>query len=524
MDLKLIFSLIAITVILFILIKQGQKAQLPPLEPFSGRPVVMIVIDSMMDQPLQEAIQLGRAPAMKYLKEHGHYYPRVVSSFPTMSVCIDSTLLTGTTPNKHLIFGLTYFHKQEQRMVNFGTGLRESITFGIKDVLTDSLMKLNQQFLSKEVETIHEAYKGATASINAIVYRGRFEQKLKAPWIANLFGFMPRTISTLAPKFFSFGALKKLDPKSGHDQAWFGYGINDKFSRMELVSLIKNDRLPPFSIIYLPGNDDYVHRKGVSEIKGIEKADQEIQEILHAFPTWEEAIQNVTFIVMGDSGQANMIPDQNQAFIDLRQLFSRYTIMPIKQKHPEKKDQLVLCVNERMAYVYVIDDQLSLQEVIEELKKESRLDIISWHDDQYIYVISGQMEGLLKFKTNGEYRDEYGQSWELEGDLSILDLTVQDEKQIQYGVYPDVLLRLSGVMETADRVVVITCSPGYEMVGESSPAHKGAAHGSLHHLDSLVPMIVCGTDTQPENLRFIDFKKWILQLIEAPKEGHTSST
>lgn len=55
------------------------------------------------------------------------------------------------------------------------------------------------------------------------------------------------------------------------------------------------------------------------------------------------------------------------------------------------------------------------------------------------------------------------------------------------------------------RYVVITVKPGYELVGESSPTHiGGAAHGSLHEKDSLVPLLVSGTDTRPKTLRIVD--------------------
>ncbi|MMZ63033.1 hypothetical protein D1872_252690 [compost metagenome] len=62
---------------------------------------------------------------------------------------------------------------------------------------------------------------------------------------------------------------------------------------------------------------------------------------------------------------------------------------------------------------------------------------------------------------------------------------------------------------------MVTASPGYELVGENSPTHlNGGGHGSLHKQDSLVPMIVTGTDTAPKHLRIVDIKDWVLQLIQ----------
>lgn len=504
--------------------QHGAKAELDGHSAASGKPVILLLIDSLMDVPLQEAIQLGKAPALKFLKEHGQYHPRVVTGFPTMSVCIDSTLLTGTYPNQHRIYGLVYMDPLEQRMVNLGTGLKETLRFGVRTVLKDSLLRLNQTCLSPDVKTIHEEFAGPTASINALIYRGHHEHKLTAPWLGWFTGLMPRTILTMAPPFFSLGALAKIDRHSRPTDIFHRYGFHDTFSRNELAYLLKSGQLPPFSIVYFPRNDEYVHKKGTSEIKGIAKADEELSAILDMFPSWDEALNQVNWILMGDSGQAPIIPNHQQAYIDLRKRLKPYRIMPIRRKKPRAKDQLVICCNERMAYIYVLDEQLAIEEVVDVLKQERKLDILAWNEGEYISCASGQTEGKLRFKAGGEFVDEYKQTWSLEGDLAILDLTVNERKQIEYGTFPDAMARLNGVMNTANRVIVVTVSPGYEMVSEASPTHAGAAHGSLHHLDSSVPMIIAGTDTQPEHLRVIDLKQWLLTLLKGSGDRETEQT
>ncbi|TCS96633.1 alkaline phosphatase family protein [Hazenella coriacea] len=509
---------VVVVIVLWLLVSPNRNIEpVPSLPPSSRKPVILIIVDSLMDQPLKEAIAMGKAPAFQFLKKHGKYIPQVVSPFPTMSVCIDSTLLTGTTPNQHHIFGLCYMHPTEKRMVNLGTGLRETIVFGSKQIVTDSLTRLNQDFLSKDVTTIHEALDQPTASINAVVYRGPFEHTLRSPRLAVLFNLLPRKIATMAPQIFSYGSLVQTSTHSQKASAFFRYGMNDRFAQMELSSIIANKQLPAFSIVYLPDNDGDIHLKGTSEIKGIIQADQELQTILHSFPSWEDAIQQATFIVMGDSGQTNLLPDKKQSYIDLRQILKPFSIMPIRQKKPSEKDQLILCLNERSAYIYV-SENVSIEDVIGKCKSESKLDIIAWKEQDIIIVESGQTPGRLKFKEGGSFQDQYQQSWHLEGDLAILDLTVTENQQVEYGLYPDVLLRLSGVMDAAQRMVVVTCSPGYEMIAEASPRHIGAAHGSLHHIDSYVPMIVTGTDSQPTHPRIIDLKNWILQLVGSSNE------
>lgn len=485
----------------------------------------MIIIDSLMDAPLQDAIHVGKAPALQFLMDHGTYYPRIVSSFPTMSVVIDSTLLTGTMPNKHGIFGLCYYLPDQRRLVNFGTGAKESIAFGVKRILSASMMELNQHLLSSQVSTIHEATSYPTGSINATVYRGKKEHTIIPPTSARLFKILPNKITTRGPEVFSYGSMHPISPRSERGGMIHRYGMNDRFSQMEISELIRTNRLPAFTISYMPKNDDVVHQKGTASIKGIKKADQELQSILNVFSSWEEAIEKVTWIILGDSGQTNSLPKSNSTYVHLDQTLQSYRLKPAKEEIPREQDQIVLAVNERMAYVYVLDPTLSLAEVSKTLQSESSLDLIVWKEEDTYYVISGTLPGQLQFQPNGPYIDEYQQSWQITGDLSLLDLTLsEDQTTIEYNSYPDPLERLRCALDQPERVIVVTATTGYELVYGSSPTHKGASHGSLHQLDSLVPMIVCGEESGPTYPRLVDMKQWILQCIDPSTQAESKES
>ncbi|GED32246.1 hypothetical protein BCE02nite_33870 [Brevibacillus centrosporus] len=167
-----------------------------------------------------------------------------------------------------------------------------------------------------------------------------------------------------------------------------------------------------------------------------------------------------------------------------------------------------------MAYVYAIDDQVPLSDVVKHLQKESKLDLIAIKDGNTVQVTTGKNSRMLSYRPGGNATDEYGQFWTISGDPSMADITVTNNR-IKYGKYPDVLARLYGAMNSHEgRFAVVTVQPGYEVVTESSPTHiGGGAHGSLHELDSLVPFLVTGTDTLPKTMRIVDIKDWILQLV-----------
>lgn len=483
----------------------------------SGKSIVLIVIDSLMDKPLSQAIQDGKAPALQFLIHNGKYYPNVISSFPTMSVTIDSTLMTGTYADKHHVPGLVWFDSNEKRMVFYGNGVKEALKIDQPQVLMDAIYQLNQVQLGKKIKTIHEELtdKGMeSASINGIIFRGNTEHTLSLPqWIAHSSG-LPKQIKVNGPKWLSYATLAQQDPSNNpNTRPWRKFGMNDEFTAEEIIYLRKQQQLPRFTLAYFPENDQPIHSKGPDELSGIKNADQALQRTLNAYGSWEKALEDVIWIVMGDSAQSHVYEKRNESVIDVRSLL-KYRIARLNQPVSDG-DQIVIAANERMAYVYAIDEQVELTEVMRQLKREERLDIIAAKDEDHVRVMQGNSEKTFSFAPGGSYSDEFGQMWTLSGDHEVLDLTITDNR-IQYGRYPDALARLYGAIHSHEgRYVVVTVKPGYELAGESSPTHVGGgAHGSLHEIDSLVPLIVSGTDQEPRTRRIVDIKDWILKLLE----------
>jgi predicted AlkP superfamily pyrophosphatase or phosphodiesterase len=481
------------------------------------KPVILLIIDSLMDKPLQEAIKSGHAPALQFLLRNGKYFPGVVSSFPTMSVTIDSTLLTGTYPDRHRIPGLVWYDANNRRLVNYGSGgTIETIKIGPGQVLQDVLYNLNNVHLSRNVETIHEEIskkKKLSASINALVYRGNTPHSLQTPNIAAGSGILPKHLETFGPAFFSLGSLSQMSPVGRqYSSPWKSFGMNDTFSAQEVKYLIQTGKLPSFTIAYFPELDHTVHKNGPMDIEGIKKADRQLQEILNSYRSWEEAIKNAVWIVMGDSGQTAIGGERETALIRLPSLLRSYRIAKLSEP-VKKEDQIILGVNERMAYIYSLQEHVPLSEIVRHLQKDERIDVIAWKEGPVIHVTGGRKDGVLLYRQHGKYIDPYQQTWFLQGDLSILDISSRGNR-ITYDSYPDALARLYGALYShPGRYIVVTSKPGCELVGESSPTHLyGGGHGSLHKQDSLVPMIVAGTDTYLQKLRIVDIKDWILRL------------
>ncbi|MBP3041598.1 alkaline phosphatase family protein [Bacillaceae bacterium Marseille-Q3522] len=482
------------------------------------KPVIMLVIDTLMDEPLQAAIRSGRAPALKFLIEKGQYYPKVVTAFPTMSVTIDTTILTGTYCDHHHLPGLVWFQQQENRLINYGTHFRELWKLGLGQAVEDLLFQLNEHHISDKVETIHETLdkNGAdSASINALIYRGNTMHFYHFPKLFTWLSPIQNKKPIMAAKNFSYGSLSKFNPSNRYQHFWQKFGFNNRSAITELIYLIKNNRLPLFTFAYLPDLDKRVHKYGRMDVKGVEIVDQQLQKLFDTYPSWEEALSKNIWITLGDNGQAHVVSARAHAQIDLQKLLLPYKIMKLS-KGVQKEDQIVLAVNDRMAYIYSIDtNKLPEEEIARWLQTDNRIDVIAWKNAGVIKVRSGIQEGELIFQRNGTYVDQYEQSWSINGNVSLLDLHLQNNR-IEYCTYPDALARLHSSLHSHEgNFLVVSAKPGHEFIGEASPSHVGGAgHGALHEQDSNVPMIINGTSSCPETLRMVDLKKWILSLLD----------
>lgn len=480
----------------------------------TGKKVVLLNIDSLIPELLDLAIQTGHTPALKFLTERGHYVKEMVSAFPTMSVTIDTSLLTGTYADEHQIPALNWFDVNTNEIINYGTGPTETYKIGWKKTIYNMLYRLNNSHMSKNVKTIFETlaeHGHYSASINSFIYRGNHLQQLKMPTLfKKLTYFKDGKWKTKAPAILSLGTLSKIRPWGFTLQTAAG---NYKFMARELRYLIRKNLLPSFTFCIFQDLDLRMHFKGPIDLKGIAKIDKEIQKILDLFPSWDDALNDIVWIVIGDNGHSPMHHKRKEALIDLRQLLKKYRITKLT-KPVRKKDEIVITVNQRMAYIYILNDEITDESVINNLKRDKRIDLLAWKNNHFINVQSNKHNGKIQFKRGGNFEDMYGQKWSINGNYNILNLTITDDNKISYNDYPDALARLQSALNSHDgRYLIITAKPGHEFKAKATSVHPGAAHGSLHKQESLVPLIIAGIDKTPKHSRIIDLKAFIENII-----------
>jgi len=479
------------------------------------KPVIMINTDSLMSGPLMDVVSAGKAPALKFLMDNGYFIPDMISSYPTMSMTIDSTILTGTYADQHHLPGLIWFNKDANEVVSYGSGMREIWDNGIKDVIQNGIIELNGRHLSKEVTTIHEDLENRglqSASINGMLYRGLKTHQLHVPKMIAASSLLPKHIKVDGPTYLSLGALSHFSPHNLNERAvWNRMGMNNAFTVNEIKLFIREKRLPSFTLAYFPDLDRELHENGPEVTKGIEDMDGQLQDLLNEFPSWEEAVQQAVWIVHGDSAQSDVMEQKEKALINLNHLLSNFEFW--SEENP--RAELAIGINERMAYVYLNRPEVQLEEVIQKLSGDQRIAFLAYKEEGKNIVQNLRGERLT-FSPGGYYIDKYEQTWSLTGELSLLDLHIIGNREINYSDYPDALARLHGALHSHEgRFLIVEAKPGYEIIEDHSYDHAGGgAHGSLHKVDSLVPLIVAGTDQRPLHPRVVDLKEWILRLTQ----------
>ena len=120
------------------------------------RKLVLAVIDAMKPAMLERAIVSGRAPTLKLLVERGEVVDDCVAAFPSVTPVCAASIATGAGPDRHEIPSMNWWHRGDQRYVEYGTSFGASRAFGIRQSLTDTIYNMNLEHLSHDVQTVFE--------------------------------------------------------------------------------------------------------------------------------------------------------------------------------------------------------------------------------------------------------------------------------------------------------------------------------------------------------------------------------
>ena len=91
----------------------------------TAKPVILIVIDGLTPTMLEAT----DTPMLRFLLDHGTYR-RSVSTFPSLTPVCLSTIATGAGPDRTRIPALQWYHRGEQRFVEYGSSFQATLVEG----------------------------------------------------------------------------------------------------------------------------------------------------------------------------------------------------------------------------------------------------------------------------------------------------------------------------------------------------------------------------------------------------------
>jgi predicted AlkP superfamily pyrophosphatase or phosphodiesterase len=455
--------------------------------------LVLAVIDSLKPEMLDEAIAEGRAPALAALRERGTYIGDCISTFPSVTPVASAAIATGTGPGEHNIPSMNWFHRGEERYIEYGSSFAATRAFGVVRSLFDTVYNMNMAHLSRARKTVFEHLDDAgvrTACTTYLIYRGRTRHD---PSGESMYRRIGEVLQFRHPVYGArelFYADLFDSRNTGCTSALGLPGQRDRHTGCVGAYLVEHD-LFDFLLFSLPDNDTHSHKVGPEgQVRSIAEADRALERIMHVAGGVEAFLEDHAVIVMSDHSQTKV-----EAAINLADVFSSWRVLVPADPAPSEAE-IAVCPSARSGMVYVLDASRQaelLPRVIEALGEVEGVDLVISRRDGHAVV--GSERGELRFAPGGELADGRGRSWSMEGEHAALELEVSDGR-VASDVYPDALGRLWSALECPHAGdVLLSASAGVDLVDWGGAEHVGGgSHGSLRRDDSAGVLLLCGIE------------------------------
>jgi hypothetical protein len=458
-----------------------------------ARKLILAVIDSVKPEMLDRAIDEDRVPALRALRERGTYVSDCVSTFPSVTPVASATIATGVGPGEHFIPSMNWYHRGEQRYVEYGSSFLATRAFGVVRSLYDTVYNMNMAHLSRARKTLFEHLDDAglrTACTTWLIYRGRTRHE---PSSDSRLGRLASAAQFRHPVWASRELFYAdlFDSRNTGCTSLLGMpGQRDQHTGCVGAYMVEND-LFDFLLFSLPDNDTHSHRYGPdAQVRSLAEADRALERIIHVAGGTDAFLEDHAVIVMSDHSQT--VVDER---LNLSHGLSDWRVLTPSDSAPEDAE-LAVCPAARSAMVYVLDEENRerlVERVAGDLRTIDGLDLVVRRADGGAAVWSAR--GELRFAPDGELADERGRTWSVEGEHSALDLAVEDGR-VTSVAYPDALGRLwSALTSPYAGDVLVSAAPGWEFVDWGGADHVGGgSHGSLLADDSEGVLLATGLE------------------------------
>jgi Type I phosphodiesterase / nucleotide pyrophosphatase len=451
------------------------------------------VIDSLKPEMLDQAIEEGRAPALATLRERGTYIRDCISTFPSVTPVASAAIATGAGPGEHHIPSMNWFHRGEERYIEYGSSFPATRAFGVVRSLFDTVYNMNMAHLSRARKTLFEHLDDAglrTACTTYLIYRGRTRHDPSGESVYRRIGEVLQFRHPVYGARELFYADLFDSRNTGCTSALGLPGQRDRHTGCVGAYLVEND-LFDFLLFSLPDNDTHSHKVGPEgQVRSIAEADRALERIMHVAGGVDAFLEEHVVIVMSDHSQTNV-----EERLNLADVFSSWRVLVPADPAPVEAE-IAVCPSARSAMVYVLDPaerEGLVKQAVEALEGVDGIELVITRQDGEALVRSAR--GELRFAPGAQLVDGRGKSWSVDGEQGVLGLEIGDGR-VTSDDYPDALGRLWSALECPHAGdVLVSASPGFEFVDWGGADHVGGgSHGSLDRDDSAGVLLVCGMD------------------------------
>jgi hypothetical protein len=397
-------------------------------------------------------------------------------------------------PGRHHIPSMNWFHRGEERYVEYGSSLPATRAFGIVRSLYDTVYNMNLAHLTRAHRTVFEHLDDAglrTACTTYLIYRGRTRHD---PSGASVYRRIAEAAQFRHPVYGArelFYADLFDSRDTGCTSALGMPGQRDRHTGCVGAYLVEHD-LFDFLLFSLPDNDTYSHKVGPDgQVRSIAEADRALERIMHVAGGPEPFLEEHAVIVMSDHSQTTV-----DTAINLSDVLSDMRVLAPGDPAPTEAE-VAACPSARSAMVYALEDGRRRDALVrlaaDTLMEADGVELVITRDDGTAVVRSAS--GELRFAPGEDLTDRRGGGWALSGDESVLALDTGGGK-VDSEDYPDALGRLWSALSCPHSGDVLASAElGHEFVDWGGADHVGGgSHGSLHRDDSEGVLLMCGLE------------------------------
>ncbi len=458
-----------------------------------SRKLVLVVVDSLHPENLDRAVASGDAPTLAALCERGSLIDDCVSSFPTVTPVCTSEIVTGVGPDRHWVPAMNWYHRTEQRYVEYGSSFEATRAFGLFRTMYDTVYNLNMAHLSHEVETVYERLGDAgirSACTPFLMYRGRTRHELGRDGLLRRFAVAASFHHAVwGPDELFYGELyasRRVPCRPTLARP----GTRDDYSACVGRELVAGD-LYDFLLFSLPDHDYHSHKLGPqNSLDSLIHADAALGSLVEAGGGLDAFLEDHAILLVSDHAQTPVSEPLPLAEI----LAAEWRVL---QPNAETVAGAEVAVGptSRAGGIYLLLEGRRRDRAHARIRRLLRgtegVDLVTWLDGDEAVVAKGGDE--LRFAPGAHHTDRRGGSWATDGDLAVLDLFERDGRLVS-DAYPDALGRLWRSLRGPNAAdVQVSLERGWECVDWGGASHvEGGSHGSLLADDSLCPLLLVG--------------------------------